>query len=176
MNIAVLFIIFMTSVINLYSQNEFMLIHKSVGKQIDNEEKQKYFLYPTINDSLFISASYIEINDSVFAATYIFIGDSIKKENITIVELQEIRNFITKFDNYYSYQQEKDSLLKNEMDSVFRKGIPNYQSIDNFNKFQSSKQYNKLIKLDQLNNNYKKSLKRTEYINKIGQTEYQEIH
>lgn len=164
----ILFLLISIGVLNTYSQNELVYIHKSVGNQIDKTEKNKYFLFPALNDSLFLSTYYIKFNDSTFIAYNTFANDSINKQQIAFIEFQEIKDFITKFDEYYTYQQQKDSLFKREMDSVLIQSIPRYQSIENLNKQLNSKEYSRTKKSNYYNSEYKKSIKSSELDKKNG--------
>lgn len=151
---SIVFLSMMAFVISSFSQNQLINIHPSVGTEIDKSEKLKYFLYPSIDDSCFISAQYSLMEDSSYIAIYSYRNDSVVKQAISLIELEEVRLFITKFDNYYVYQMEKDSILKAEMDSVFGQGIPAYQAIDNLNKLEESEKYNKALKKSKMNNYY----------------------
>lgn len=154
--------------VNSYSQSELVYIHNSVGYKIDKTEKNKYFLFPSIKDSLFKSTYYLRPNDSTYKACYTFTNDSIYEQQISRSEFLEVISFITRFDKYYAYQQQKDSLLKREMDSVLTKSIPSYQSIDNLNRLSESKTFKRANKTNYNNGEHKKSVKSRELMKKNG--------
>ncbi len=92
----------------LWSQKKTIGLHPVVGKTIDKAEKERYYLFDNIDNSIFVSATIYEENDSLWLL-------SVNKSDTLITKvdsqyISENQQRIVKILDYYDYLQKKDSL------------------------------------------------------------------
>lgn len=136
---SVVFLLFFTSF--TYGQDSNYTIHISVGDTIDKLEKNYYYLFHTINDSLFKHAIYYQVNDSSFSSVVSMIDGKTVKNELTLLEVKMVQENINKFNYYYVHQAEKDSLSRYLLSSGMTDQHNNVNNMNNSMKLFKSKEH-----------------------------------
>lgn len=82
-----------------YGTGSIFILHPSIGAHILPEEKKRYALFPEYADSCFLSAQFVQYQDSTFTTLYRLKNrEQVLEKTITLNELQHIYEQIEQID------------------------------------------------------------------------------
>jgi hypothetical protein len=98
--------------INTFSQDDILILHPCIGDTIDNIEKNKYLLFPEINDTLFRYAFIKHIGNEYLLYANLKNSNHEFVKQLDSLEIQLYAINIAKLNEYYSSLQntQNDSL------------------------------------------------------------------